>query len=400
MLVWTSFSLAQNKALSDGVLELEDKRIEVKIFSSPKISEILKVLEGKEENVLVILNRSNTEPTNQDELNYLYSFFNEFKNRGFGVLNKDFQAVGNPFEEKALYVLKSKDLQNIQNQKVNLNTEFRIWNPEEGMNIFGFNLRYYGLMFIVAFGLGLFIMKKIFKIDNVDEKFLDPLFTWTLFGTIFGARIGHVLFYEAHLFVDDFWSVFLPIRTKPTVEFTGFAGLASHGAAIALLLTTLYYSLRIIKKNPLWVYDRLGIVVALAGFFIRMGNFFNSEIIGKPIEPNSFLAIYFPQQSLDYGAIVPRYPTQLIEAVGYLSLFFLLWALYRLTNKKFKEGWLFGLFFVVLWSIRFLTEFLKEPQGEEYISFLGLNTGQVLSLPFILIGVIIMFYSNRKKVNV
>ena len=250
-------------------------------------------------------------------------------------------------------------------------------------------------MFVIAFGLGFLIMKRIFQIDGVDEKFLDPLFTWTLFGTIFGARIGHVLFYDAHLFVDDFWSVFLPIRTKPTIEFTGFAGLASHGAAIALILTTLYYSLKIIKKNPFWVYDRLGIVIALAGFFIRMGNFFNSEIIGKPNE--SFLAIYFPQQSLDYGVIVPRYPTQLIEGVGYLLLFFLLWLLYRLTNKKYQEGWLFGLFLMILWSIRFFAEFLKEPQGEEYISFLGLNTGQILSLPFIFIGLGLIIYSKNKK---
>ena len=126
----------------------------------------------------------------------------------------------------------SKNIE-LQNHQVQLNTDFIVWNPDEGINILGFNLRYYGLMFVIAFGLGFLIMKRIFKIDGVDEKFLDPLFTWTLFGTIFGARIGHVLFYDAYLFADDFWSVFLPIRTKPTIEFTGFAGLASHGAAIA-----------------------------------------------------------------------------------------------------------------------------------------------------------------------
>lgn len=401
VLVWSSFSLAQNKTLSDGVLNVNhNKKIKVKIFASPRMSEILEVLEGKDENILIILNKSNVEPANQDNLDYLYSYFNKFKNRSYGVLNKDFQTVENPFEEKALYILKSNYLQEIQNQKVELNTSFKIWNPEEGIKILGVNLRYYGLMFVIAFGLGLLIMKQIFKIDNVNEKFLDPLFTWTLFGTILGARIGHVLFYEAHLFIDDFWSVFLPIRTKSTIEFTGFAGLASHGAAIALIMTTLYYSLRIIKKNPLWVYDRLGIVVALAGFFIRIGNFFNSEIVGKPTNPNSFLAIYFPQQSLDYGAIVPRYPTQLIEAIGYLSLFFLLWILYRLTSKKLQEGWLFGLFLVILWSIRFFTEFLKEPQNREYISFFELNTGQILSLPFIFIGTAIMFYSDTKKSDI
>ena len=344
----------------------------------------------------MILNKSNTKPASQEEWNYLSAYYQEFRNRGFKLLDKDFQLVGS-IEEQAYYILKSSKNIDLQHHQVQLNTDFIIWNPDEGINILGFNLRYYGLMFVIAFGLGFLIMKRIFKIDGVDEKFLDPLFTWTLFGTIFGARIGHVLFYDAHLFVDDFWSVFLPIRTKPTIEFTGFAGLASHGAAIALILTTLYYSLKIIKKNPFWVYDRLGIVIALAGFFIRMGNFFNSEIIGKPNE--SFLAIYFPQQSLDYGVIVPRYPTQLIEGIGYLILFFLLWLLYRLTNKKHQEGWLFGLFLMILWSIRFFVEFLKEPQGEEYISFLGLNTGQILSLPFIFIGLGLIIYSKKKKEN-
>ena len=332
----TSFSLAQNKnTLSNGVLEIDKvEKLDVKIFSSPRMSDILEVLKSDEENILVILNKSNTKPASQEEWNYLSAYYQEFRNRDFKLLDKDFQ-LGGSIEEQAYYILKSSKNIELQNHQVQLNTDFIIWNPDEGINILGFNLRYYGLMFVIAFGLGFLIMKRIFQIDGVDEKFLDPLFTWTLFGTIFGARIGHVLFYDAHLFVDDFWSVFLPIRTKPTIEFTGFAGLASHGAAVALILTTLYYSLKIIKKNPFWVYDRLGIVIALAGFFIRMGNFFNSEIIGKPNE--SFLAIYFPQQSLDYGVIVPRYPTQLIEGIGYLILFFLLWLLYRLTNKKHQE---------------------------------------------------------------
>ena len=250
-------------------------------------------------------------------------------------------------------------------------------------------------MFVLAFGLGYFIMRKMFRIDNVDEKYLDPLFTWTLIGTIFGARIGHVIFYQPELFKEDFLSVFLPISTKGGLHFTGFAGLASHGAAIALIATTLYYSIKIIKKNPFWVYDRLVIVVALAGFFIRMGNFFNSEIIGKTIDPISPLAILFPQQSSEYGVTVPRYPTQLIEAFSYLLLFVVLIFIYLKTKKKYQQGWIFGFFFVVLWGIRFLVEFLKEPQGEEVINFFGLNTGQILSLPFIIGGAIVMIYSKK-----
>lgn len=276
---------------------------------------------------------------------------------------------------------------------------YTTWDPSTGIHLGPITLHYYSLMFILAFGLGYVIMSKIFKIDNVNQKYLEPLFTWTLVGTIFGARIGHVIFYQPELFKQDFWSVFLPIRTNPEFEFTGFSGLASHGAAIALILTTLYYAYKIIKKNPFWVYDRIGIVVALAGVFIRIGNFFNSEIIGKPAPEGSPFAVLFPQQSTEYGEIVPRYPTQLFEAGGYLLLFILLWTLYRYTNKKYQQGWLFGLFFLILWAIRFFVEFLKEPQGDEFIQFAGLNTGQILSLPLMIAGLAAMLYSKNNRIT-
>ena len=276
---------------------------------------------------------------------------------------------------------------------------YTTWDPSTGIHLGPITLHYYSLMFILAFGFGYVIMSKIFKIDNVNQKYLEPLFTWTLVGTIFGARIGHVIFYQPELFKQDFWSVFLPIRTNPEFEFTGFSGLASHGAAIALILTTLYYAYKIIKKNPFWVYDRIGIVVALAGVFIRIGNFFNSEIIGKPAPEGSPFAVLFPQQSTEYGEIVPRYPTQLFEAGGYLLLFILLWTLYRYTNKKYQQGWLFGLFFLILWAIRFFVEFLKEPQGDEFIQFAGLNTGQILSLPLMIAGLVSMLYSKNNRIT-
>lgn len=276
---------------------------------------------------------------------------------------------------------------------------YATWDPSTGIPLGPFTLHYYSLMFIFAFGLGYALMTKIYKIDNVNVKYVEPLFTWTLVGTIFGARIGHVVFYQPELFKEDFLSVFLPIRTKPHLEFTGFSGLASHGATIALIFTTLYYSIKIIKKNPFWVYDRIGIPVALGGAFVRMGNFFNSEIIGKPAPENSPFAILFPQQSAEYGAIVPRYPTQLFEAGGYFLLFILLWVLYRYTRKKYQQGWLFGLFFIILWAIRFFVEFLKEPQGDEFIQIAGLNTGQILSIPFMIAGFVIMWYSKNNMIT-
>lgn len=276
---------------------------------------------------------------------------------------------------------------------------YTTWNPSKGIELGPLTLHYYSLMFIIAFGLGYIIMAKIFKIDNVNQKYLEPLFTWTLIGTILGARLGHVIFYQRELFQQDFWSVFLPIQTKPEFKFTGFSGLASHGAAIVLTTMLIYLGIKLFKKNPLWLLDRVGITVALAGFFIRIGNFFNSEIIGKPAPQNSPFAVLFPQQSAEYGPTVPRYPTQLFEAVGYLLLFFLLWYLYRRTNKKYHLGWLFGLFFMLLWSIRFVVEFLKEPQGDEYIHFAGLNTGQILSVPLVIIGAIIMMTAKNRTIS-
>ncbi|WP_040996426.1 prolipoprotein diacylglyceryl transferase [Chryseobacterium oranimense] len=280
-----------------------------------------------------------------------------------------------------------------------METPFKIWDPSKGIQLGPVTLHFYSLMFVFAFGFGYVLMTRIFKIDNVNQKYLEPLFTWTLIGTILGARLGHVIFYQPELFKEDFWSVFLPISTKNGIKFTGFSGLASHGATIALIFTTLYYSFKIIKKNPFWVYDRLGIVVALGGAFVRLGNFFNSEIVGKAAAPDSPLAILFPQQSSEYGPTVPRYPGQLLEAIGYVCLFVLLWILYRKTNKKYQQGWLFGLFFIILWAIRFFVEFLKEPQGDEFIQIGGLNTGQVLSIPFMIAGVVIMIISKKFKIT-
>jgi len=402
------FSQEYKNGFSNGSIVTKKGSTPVKIFVSPDMKQVYDALGSENADVLVILNKYNTELSSQGEYEYVAQYYEEFKKKGYLILNENFMPVGEEgMSAESLksykYILKSNQLtkQDLQMSKmVWLNTEFSIWNPNEGIDIFGFKkLRYYGLMFVFAFGFGILIMRQIFKIDNVDDKFIDPLFKWTLLGTIFGARIGHVVFYEPSLFVTDFWSVFLPIRTKPTLEFTGFSGLASHGATIALILTTLYYSYRIIKKNPFWVYDRLGIVIALGGAFVRVGNFFNSEIIGKPASETSPFAILFPQQSMEYGAIVPRYPTQLFEAFGYVCLFILLAVLYKFTLKKYQQGWLFGLFFVILWSIRFFVEFLKEPQGDEVISFAGLNTGQVLSIPFMLAGVAIMIYSKKNKIE-
>jgi phosphatidylglycerol---prolipoprotein diacylglyceryl transferase len=398
----TQCFFAQNypDGMSDGTLKVNSTDIPVKIYATTEIQDLNEFPDKKTAgNVLVILNESNFEPA---YFNYSATTLAKFKDSGYQLLDKKFKLIETPATQENIenfkYAVKAaKPITAADN--VSLDTPFKIWDPTKGIQLGPITLHFYSLMFIFAFGFGYILMNKIFKIDNINQKYLEPLFTWTLIGTILGARMGHVIFYQPELFKEDFWSVFLPISTKNGLKFTGFSGLASHGATIALIFTTLYYSFKIIKKNPFWVYDRLGIVVSLGGAFVRLGNFFNSEIIGKPVDPNSPFALLFPQQSSEYGVTIPRYPSQLFEAVGYVCLFVLLWILYRKTNKKYQQGWLFGLFFVILWAIRFFVEFLKMPQGEEFIHIGGLNTGQVLSIPFMIAGVVIMIISKKFKIT-
>jgi phosphatidylglycerol:prolipoprotein diacylglycerol transferase len=387
--------------LSDGTLRINNKEtLPVKIFATQNTTLFYDEASQNIPNELVILNEDNISAESAEQLASIQNILLKYKGFNFQFLDKNFKPVEANLEQKNIenfkYLLKSKTVLK-PTDTAELETSFKIWDPVKGLKLGPFMLHFYSLMFILAFGLGYFIMAKIFKIDGVDEKYLEPFFTWTLIGTILGARLGHVIFYQPELFKEDFLSVFLPISTKGGLHFTGFSGLASHGAAIAVIATTLYYSYKIIKKNPLWVYDRIGIVVASGGAFVRLGNFFNSEIIGKQVDPSSPFAILFPQQSSEYGVTIPRYPTQLFEAFGYVCLFFLLWFLYRKTDKKYQQGWLFGLFFILLWAIRFFVEFLKEPQGDEFISFAGLNTGQILSIPFMIAGAVIMIISRKYK---
>lgn len=394
-------SQSSSSGLSDGVLKINNsENVDVKIFASQRGDSLSNAASRNVQNLLVILNEDNVTAESTENLGSIQNLLLKYKAFNFQFLDKDFKPVDSNLDQKNIenfkYLLKSNRVLK-PTDNVELETSFKIWDPIKGLKLGPVMLHFYSLMFILAFGLGYFIMAKIFKIDGVDEKYLEPFFTWTLLGTILGARLGHVIFYQPELFKEDFLSVFLPISTRGGLHFTGFSGLASHGAAIMVIATTLYYSIKIIKKNPLWVYDRIGIVVASGGAFVRMGNFFNSEILGKPINPSSPFALLFPQQSSEYGVTIPRYPTQLFEAFGYVCLFFLLWFLYKKTDRKYQQGWLFGLFFIILWAIRFFVEFLKEPQGDEIIQFAGLNTGQILSIPFMIAGAVIMIISKKYK---
>ena len=277
------------------------------------------------------------------------------------------------------------------------------WNPSIGIDLGFFVIRWYSLMFVIAFLLGLRIMKKIYITDNIPVEKVDPLFMYVFLSMLLGMRLGDVFFYSWDYYQNHLLEIFLPIKesANSTIlgiikgwKFTGFTGFASHGAAIGIPIALYFYAKKHLQKPWLFILDRLSIVVALAGFFIRFGNFFNSEIYGK--ETGSSFGVIFKAA----GETVARHPTQLYEAISYLALFLVMWFLYSKTNKKHQVGYLFGLFMSVLWSLRFFIEFIKEPQvqirGQEWF-FSPLNTGQVLSIPLVLIGIWLMLRKSKKE---
>ena len=270
-----------------------------------------------------------------------------------------------------------------------------VWDPtSDSIAIFGdFKIHYYSLMWMAAFITGWYIMKKIYKNEGQSEEKLDGLFMYSVLGIMIGARLGHVVFYQSELFKEDFLSIFLPFRFSGGFEFTGFRGLASHGAAIGMIISMYIYNKKILKKSVLWILDRVVIASAIGAVFIRVGNFFNSEMIGKPSEEGFPFAIIFRQ--LDN---IPRHPGQLYEAFGYVFVFITLFFLYWKTKKSTQTGFLFGLFLVLLMSARVIVEQFKIAQidsREDWV--LGLNTGQVLSIPFLLIGLYFMFLYKPKS---
>jgi prolipoprotein diacylglyceryl transferase len=279
-----------------------------------------------------------------------------------------------------------------------------VWDTDpEIFKIFGFGVRWYSLMFVCAFLLGLYLMKKIYIEDKVPVEKLDPLFMYVFVSMLIGMRLGDVFFYSWDYYQNNLIEIVLPIKKQEGAsflfglingwKFTGFTGFASHGAAIAIPIALYFYAKKHLQKPWLFILDRLGIMVALAGFFIRLGNFFNSEIYGKLTE--SSYGVIFKLT----GGPDPRHPTQLYEAFSYLALFFLLRYFYWKTDKKNQTGFLFGVFMIVLWSLRFVIEFFKEPQaeGREDWIFSPLNTGQVLSIPLVLIGVWLVMRKSSNK---
>ena len=263
------------------------------------------------------------------------------------------------------------------------------WAPSETLfKIGSFGIHYYSLMFVIAFGLGYYIMKKIFENEKIPIEHLESLFVYMVVSILLGARLGDVFFYSWDYYQDHLLEILLPIKETPDgYSFTGFRGLASHGAVIGVLTGIYLYKRKFKEKKLIWLLDRMTIPIALGATFVRFGNFFNSEIVGKYTGSN------FGVVFLNNRETLPRHPAQLYEAFCYLVLFFALRLVFK-SGRNRKPGQLFGIFFTGMFSIRFLIEFVKESQGgfEEVMPFF--TTGQWLSIPLIIIG---FFFIIRKN---
>jgi len=267
------------------------------------------------------------------------------------------------------------------------------WNvdPEIFWITDSFPLKFYGLLFMAGILIAFQIEKRIYVRENIPVESLDKLFIYVFVGILLGARLGHCFFYEATYYFQNPVEILLPIKKiGDSYKFIGFQGLASHGGTIGVIISLAIYCLKF-KTNLLWLLDRIGIVGPIVGAFIRFGNFMNSEIYGKPTNGN--WGVVFQRNDL-----IPRHPTQLYEAFSYLLIFGTLMYIYRNESINKPNGALFGLCLVLVFLARFIIEFFKENQvGFE--SSMIFNMGQVLSIPFIFIGLILMFVGKKLSIK-
>lgn len=263
------------------------------------------------------------------------------------------------------------------------------WNVNPDIfHLGGITVRWYGLLFVSGFILGYYIFRRFFQREGIPaDKVIDPLLYTLLIGTLVGARLGHCIFYQPDYYfgsLKGFLEIFQPWK----------GGLASHGGAVALILAMIWFARKYGRKynfDTLWLLDHLAIATAFAGAFIRFGNLMNSEIYGDVTTlPWGFI---FER----VGETQPKHPTQLYEALSYLILGIILVILYNKRLDKMYRGTFIGLFLVGCFGMRFLIEFIKEPQVEFEVN-MALDMGQILSIPFILIGIGFLVYAYMRKI--
>jgi prolipoprotein diacylglyceryl transferase len=261
------------------------------------------------------------------------------------------------------------------------------WNADPELFSLGpISVRWYGLMFALGFLAGYQIMFKMFKFEKSNTEWLDSLFIYTILATIIGARLGHVIFYGWSYYSHNLLEIVLPIaKVGGSYKFVGFQGLASHGGGIGIVLAIYFYSKKVTKRSMLWTLDRLIIPTALVGAMIRTGNLMNSEIYG--VATNLPWGFIFDRNH----ETIAKHPTQIYEALGYLMLFVsALWIFFKGKDLKDRQGFIIGYGFTLMFMVRFLVEFIKEDQ-EAFEAGMALNMGQILSIPFVLGGVYLMY---------
>ena len=278
-----------------------------------------------------------------------------------------------------------------------------VWNPDqEAFRFWIITVRWYGLMWIIGLALAYFVVKRLYKEQKIKDELFDPLFIYCFFGILIGARLGHCLFYQPQDFLTSWQGIvemLLPIRIGNNGSWLGetfgffpigYAGLASHGGTLGLMLALWLYVRK--TKLSIWmVLDNIAIATGTTACFIRLGNLMNSEIIGKITDvPWAFI--------FEHVDKVPRHPGQLYEAIAYAILFAVMWYLHKRMPEKIGTGWYFGFCLTYIFTFRFFIEYTKEVQ-EAFEASLPIDMGQILSIPFIILGVYCMLKA-KKKVSV
>lgn len=264
------------------------------------------------------------------------------------------------------------------------------WSPDPVLFKLGsFEIRYYSLFFALGFILGYMIIRRLVIKENENPDLLDQFLIYVVVGTIIGARLGHCIFYDWAYFSQHPLEIILPVQFEPTFRFTGFRGLASHGGGIGIALALILLA-RKQKKSVFWYMDKLAVVVPLAGMFIRLGNLMNSEIVGDPTSlPWAFQFELMDSEGGKHDPMEPRHPTQLYEAISYLMIFGFMFWYYLKKFGKVQHGHIFGVFFTLLFIDRFVLEYTKINEGISDEALL--NIGQLLSIPFIIIGIYVAY---------
>ena len=272
------------------------------------------------------------------------------------------------------------------------------WQPSiEAFRVGIFSLKWYSLLWMFGLMIAYMIVKHLYKQQGIPEEKFYPQFFYCFIGVLAGARLGHCIFYQPDYFLTSgkgFIEMFLPIHIQDngSWSYIGYRGLASHGGTIGLFVALAFYW-RKENLKPMMVLDNVAIAAPATACCIRLGNLMNSEIIGKTTDmPWAF--IFHSQEALVNGELVPRHPAQLYEALAYAVLFFIMWTLHKRMPKKIGTGWYFGFCLTYIFTFRFFIEYTKEIQ-EAFEASLPIDMGQILSIPFIILGVYCMLRARK-----